>query len=147
MTKFYSNRTRLFVRNSIGGIVTNRSLREQGLRYLHHTGVWRILWNGGRQRVILREHWTPLAFLSTVKDSDSLDMLLIGGVCADPTNPDEGEIVAQLIGCKRNRSWLPFASAIAIDDAGVLDLWVEFDCLHVEITGGGGEQETSTDSH
>jgi hypothetical protein len=96
--------------------------------YTHTIAIWRLLWNGGKQRAIMREPLTPEAVLPTM-NGRRFDFLVMGGPCRDPSDLLEGVGIANLYDCEINRKWMPNVTASKAEEAARLDYWVEFDCL------------------
>ena len=112
-----TNWTRLFKAPSIG---------ETPI-FLHGIGVWRIMWNGGNQRVILRARLkSENNWLQNFPEGCHLD--LIGGKCKEPEDRHQGEWLYRFVDCKVNRSWVPMATALASNELAALNYWLEIKC-------------------
>jgi len=124
MTGFYTNWTRLFLLHE-----TDRGL-PSFWEFLLRCSPWRIMWNGGKQRVIIREMWTQEAVLPRL--TGPVDFKLVGGVCVDPSDVTQGDLVAYFVRCRPNRRWMPTPGTTELDrDVAVLSYWVEFDCEQI----------------
>lgn len=110
-----TNYTRLF-----------RALEEEA-EFLPNVSVWRIMWRGGDQRVILRERirGEPI-FLQDFPEGCTLDLL--AGRCSDIADRHQGMWLYRFAFCKVNRSWIPQVGALSSLEKASLIYWLEIDC-------------------
>ena len=102
-------------------------MSEEGAKFLLVVAVWRIMWRGGDQRVILKERMMPFkGFLQDFPENCTLDLL--GGMCENPADRDRGVWLYRFQNCKVNRSWIPTAGALSPWEKGSLNYWLEIDC-------------------
>lgn len=111
-----TNQTRLF------------RAREKEAEFLQFVAVWRIMWRGGDQRVILREMITDdgPGFLQDFPEGCTLDLL--GGKCSDKRDRHQGIWLYRFVDCKVNRSWIPDAGVLHPHEIAALHYWLEIDC-------------------
>ena len=95
--------------------------------YLYGIGVWRIMWHGGDQRVILRTRLKDENnWLQNFPEGCFLD--LIGGQCEKVEDRNQGTWLYRFANCKVNRSWIPMATALASNELAPLNYWLEIKC-------------------
>ena len=116
----------------------NRLFRVDGDKPEFQDGVdvWRIMWNGGDQRVIIRGFVDGYEWAENFPEDCDLELVRCASDCKDASNYDDGKPFYRFYDCQINRKWLPHATASTPDEAMRLDIWVELIC-DIEFLGDG----------
>ena len=97
---------------------------------LYHPAVviWRMMWNGGKERIILRARHFAADLIFNFVDGMTLEVM--GSVCSDPSDyySSDNRIVYRMTNCKARRKWIPRLIAMSSDEHAPLDVYLEIDC-------------------
>ena len=116
-----TNQTRLF-----------QMYKDESVEFLIGVVPWRIMWNGGKERVILKEYLAHHnTWLNHFPEGCTLD--LMGGHCESLDNRHQGIWLYRFADCRINRKWIPDTGTLIVDDMCQLYIFAEIDCIILEM--------------
>ena len=112
----------------------NRLFRIDGDKpeLLNEVDVWRIMWYGGNQRVILRGFIDGYEWVQNFPKDCDLELVRF---TSEWESYSDGKPFYRFYGCRINRKWVPHATASSFDETQRLDIWIEINCDVVFLGG------------
>ena len=98
---------------------------ESGESYHGRVAIWRILWNGGKERVILTSLWGEELLM---KFPDGCNLEVMGGKCLDPMDYSQGKRYAKFENCIQYAKWIPIFSARSPIEESAVKIFIGLDC-------------------
>ena len=105
------------------------SIWPDGKKIYHPAiAIWRMMWNGGKERVILRARHFAADLLFDFVDGMTLEVM--GSNFSDPSDyySSDNRIVYRMTNCKAGRKWIPHLIAMSQDEHAPLDVYLEINC-------------------
>lgn len=101
-------------------------MSEYGPQAWPRVCIWRILWRGESERVILNGILPMNAALSNFPDGATLEVQ--HGCHGDPTRYMDGATAIRLTDCRVRNKWIPRPVICKPDHTSVVELFVEVNC-------------------
>lgn len=98
---------------------------ETQLEFLR-VGVWRVLWRGKNERVILCGHLPDAKWLDTFPEGCTLEIQY--GECGDPMKYVKDRTIMRFCDCTVRNKWIHKPVIMSIDEYSTIDLFVEVNC-------------------
>ena len=111
----------------------NRLFRVDGNEpeLLNGVDIWRIMWRGGEQRVILRGFTDGYKWIQNFPEECVLELArFIPYELIE--NYSDGEPLYRFSDCRISRMWVPHATASTFDEAQRLDIWIDIVCIYYD---------------
>ena len=94
-----------------------------------HIGIWRVMWRGKSERVMLNGHLPRARELAVFPEGTILEVQ--GGLCGssgDPREYMEGKTIVRFSDCTVRNRWINRLSVLHPDYKSVVNIFIELNC-------------------